>query len=59
MTQTLMPLLRRQIRLPIISAPMFIVSNPHMTIAQCASGVIGSLPALNARPQSKLDEWLT
>lgn len=59
MTQTLMPLLRRQMRLPIISAPMFIVSNPQMTIAQCASGIIGSLPALNARPQSKLDEWLT
>ncbi len=46
-------------RLPVISAPMFIVSNPRMTIAQCASGIIGSIPALNARPQSKLDEWLT
>lgn len=46
-------------RLPVISAPMFIVSNPQMTIAQCASGIIGSIPALNARPQSKLDEWLT
>ncbi len=45
--------------LPVMAAPMFIVSNPELVIAQCASGIIGSMPALNARPQEKLDEWLT
>ena len=45
--------------LPVIAAPMFIVSNPALVIAQCTSGVIGSFPALNARPAEKLDEWLT
>lgn len=59
MAHRLITSLRAQMRLPVISAPMFIVSNPRMTIAQCASGIIGSIPALNARPQSKLDEWLT
>lgn len=59
MAHRLITSLRAQMRLPVISAPMFIVSNPQMTIAQCASGIIGSIPALNARPQSKLDEWLT
>ena len=46
------------LRLPIIGAPLFIVSNPHLVIAQCKSGIVGSFPALNARPQSQLDEWL-
>jgi nitronate monooxygenase len=45
-------------RLPIIGAPLFIISNPALVIAQCTSGVIGSMPALNARPASQLDEWL-
>lgn len=45
--------------LPVISAPMFIVSGPELVIAQCASGIIGSMPALNARPQSQLSVWLT
>lgn len=45
--------------LPVISAPMFIVSCPEMVIAQCASGIVGSMPALNARPQSLLSPWLT
>ena len=44
--------------LPVIAAPLFIISNPKMVIAQCTSGVIGSMPALNARPASQLDEWL-
>jgi|TARA_R110001583_G_scaffold191541_6_gene356997 nitronate monooxygenase len=44
--------------LPVICSPMFIISNPALVIAQCTSGVIGSFPALNARPQSQLDEWL-
>lgn len=47
-----------RLRLPVIAAPLFIVSNPALVIAQCRSGVIGSFPALNARPQSQLDEWL-
>ena len=51
--------LRSQMSLPVIAAPMFIVSNPALVIAQCTSGVIGSFPALNARPAEKLDEWLT
>lgn len=46
------------LRLPVIAAPLFIVSNPDLVIAQCKAGVVGSFPALNARPQSALDEWL-
>jgi nitronate monooxygenase len=45
-------------RLPIIASPLFIISNPKSVIAQCTAGVIGSMPALNARPASQLDEWL-
>ena len=44
--------------LPIIGAPLFIISNPKLVIAQCIAGVVGSMPALNARPASQLDEWL-
>jgi len=44
--------------LPVIAAPLFIVSNPKMLIAQCIAGVIGSMPALNARPAEQLEEWL-
>ena len=44
--------------LPIIGAPLFIISNPKLVIAQCVAGVVGSMPALNARPASQLDEWL-
>jgi nitronate monooxygenase len=47
-----------RLRLPVIGAPLFIVSNPHLVIAQCKAGIVGSFPALNARPQSQLDEWL-
>jgi nitronate monooxygenase len=46
------------LRIPVIGAPMFIVSNPKLVIAQCTSGIVGSFPALNARPASLLDEWL-
>ena len=52
-------LLQKGLTLPVICAPMFIVSNPDLVIAQCKSGVIGSFPALNARPKELLDEWLT
>lgn len=44
--------------LPVIAAPLFIISNPKLVIEQCKAGVIGSMPALNARPASQLDEWL-
>ena len=44
--------------LPLIGAPMFIISNPRLVIEQCRAGIIGSFPALNARPQSLLDDWL-
>src|SRR5919107_908920 len=46
------------LRLPVIGAPLFIISNPKLVIAQCTSGIVGSMPALNARPASQLDEWL-
>jgi nitronate monooxygenase len=46
------------LRLPVIAAPMFIVSGPELVIAQCQTGIVGSFPALNARPASQLDEWL-
>lgn len=46
------------LRIPVIASPMFIVSNPKLVIAQCTAGIIGSFPALNARPMEKLDEWL-
>ena len=54
---SLPPVLSR-LRIPVIGAPMFIVSNPKLVIAQCTSGIVGSFPALNARPASLLDEWL-
>jgi nitronate monooxygenase len=47
-----------RLRLPVIGAPLFIVSGPELVIAQCKAGIVGSFPALNARPQSLLDEWL-
>ena len=45
-------------RLPVIAAPLFIISTPKLVIAQCKAGIVGSMPALNARPASQLDEWL-
>ena len=51
-------LLRGRLRLPVIASPLFIISNPDLVIAQCKAGVVGSFPALNARPASQLDEWL-
>jgi nitronate monooxygenase len=50
--------LKRQMSLPVIGAPMFIVSQPELVIAQCTAGIIGSFPALNARPAELLDLWL-
>jgi nitronate monooxygenase len=56
---SLPPLLRDTLRLPVIGAPMFIVSTPDLVLAQCSAGIVGSFPALNARPPELLDEWLT
>jgi nitronate monooxygenase len=53
-----LPPLFDRLRLPVIAAPMFIVSGPELVIAQCKAGIVGSFPALNARPASQLDEWL-
>ena len=52
------PSILSRLRLPIIGAPLFIISNPKLVIAQCTAGIVGSFPALNARPASQLDEWL-
>jgi nitronate monooxygenase len=49
---------RLKLRLPVIGAPMFLVSGPELVIAQCKAGIVGAFPALNARPSSQLDEWL-
>lgn len=46
------------LRLPVIGAPLFIISNPKLVIEQCKAGIVGSMPALNARPASQVDEWL-
>jgi nitronate monooxygenase len=46
------------LRIPVVGAPLFIISNPKLVIAQCTSGVVGSMPSLNARPAEQLDEWL-
>jgi len=51
-------ILQNRLRLPLIGAPMFIVSTPHLVIAQCKAGIVGAFPALNARPASQLDDWL-
>ena len=53
-----LPAVLRNLPLPIIGAPLFIVSNPKLVIAQCTAGVVGSMPALNARPAELLDDWL-
>ena len=47
-----------KLRLPVIGAPLFIISNPKLVIAQCRAGIVGAMPSLNARPASQLDEWL-
>ncbi|MCR5875223.1 nitronate monooxygenase family protein [Phenylobacterium sp. J426] len=52
------PVLRDRLRLPVIGSPLFIISGPDLVIAQCKAGIVGSFPALNARPASLLDEWL-
>lgn len=58
MTNPIVEKLHQQMTLPVICSPMFIVSSPALVIEQCKSGVIGSMPALNARPSELLDDWL-
>lgn len=53
-----LPPILANLPLPIIGSPLFIISNPKLVIAQCQAGVVGSMPALNARPASQLDDWL-
>ncbi|MBK8070709.1 MAG: nitronate monooxygenase [Ramlibacter sp.] len=53
-----LPLTLQNLPLPIIGSPLFIISNPKLVIEQCKAGIIGSMPALNARPAAQLDEWL-
>jgi len=52
------PALEGRLRIPVVGSPMFIVSYPELVLAQCKAGVIGTFPALNARPAEQLDEWL-
>ena len=51
--------IKSKLRIPVIGAPLFIISTPQLVTAQCKAGVVGSFPALNARPKELLDEWLT
>ena len=53
-----LPAVFASLRLPVIGAPMFLIANPQLVIAQCTAGIVGSVPALNARPASQLDDWL-
>jgi len=53
-----LPPLLQQLRLPVVGSPLFIISNPDLVIAQCKAGIVGSFPALNARPEPVLEEWL-
>jgi nitronate monooxygenase len=47
------------LRVPVVAAPLFIISNPDLVIAECKAGIVGSFPSLNARPIEMLDQWLT
>ena len=53
-----LPLVLQSLKFPVIASPLFIISNPKLLIAQCKAGVVGSMPALNARPAEQLEEWL-
>lgn len=54
-----LPAVLQNLSLPVVASPMFIVSYPELVLAQCKAGIVGSFPALNARPAELLDEWLT
>ena len=51
-------ILKTNLRIPVVGSPLFIISHPPLVLAQCKAGVVGSFPALNARPEAQLDEWL-
>ncbi len=51
-------ILKQNLRIPVVGSPLFIISHPPLVLAQCKAGIVGSFPALNARPHSQLDEWL-
>ena len=53
-----LPAVLRNLSLPVIGSPLFIISNPKLVIEQCKAGIVGAMPALNARPAEQLDEWL-
>jgi nitronate monooxygenase len=53
-----LPPLFDKLRLPAVGAPQFIIANPELVIAQCKAGIVGAFPALNARPETALDDWL-
>jgi nitronate monooxygenase len=53
-----LPKVLQGLRIPVVGAPLFIISNPKLVIAQCTAGIVGSMPSLNARPAEQLDEWL-
>ena len=52
-------ILKNSLEIPVIGSPLFIVSGPELVIAQCKAGIVGSFPALNARPAHVLEEWIT
>ena len=54
-----LPAALQGLRIPMIAAPLFIISVPELVIAQCKAGIVGSFPSLNARPIEMLDQWLT
>jgi nitronate monooxygenase len=58
LSMALPSILTNNVRLPVVASPLFIISHPALMLAQCKAGVIGAFPALNARPESQLDEWL-
>ncbi|WP_136659901.1 nitronate monooxygenase family protein [Nitratireductor sp. XY-223] len=55
---TLPAILKDNLRLPVIGSPLFIISHPPLVLEQCKAGIVGAFPALNARPEAQLDEWL-
>ena len=54
----MLPKALQGLRIPVVGAPLFIISNPKLVVAQCTAGIVGAMPALNARPAEQLDEWL-
>src|SRR5258707_1340432 len=57
-SEVMLPPVLQNVPFPVIASPMFILSNPKLVIEQCKAGVVGSMPALNARPAAQLEDWL-